>query len=152
MQVPVLLFMKNNGFTFVELIVTILIVGILSAYIAPRFFSANTFEQRATSDEIISAIRRAQQLSMTRGESYQFVLTASNYSVQKSDGTDIRHPDGTATSTKDFHDKNFSASPITIRFNSLGQPFDTSGNPLLATNIAIGAVTITIEQETGYAH
>lgn len=150
---PVLfLLMKTHGFTFVELIVTILIVGILSAYIAPRFFSTSTFEQRATSDEIISAIRRAQQLSMTRGESYQFVLTASNYTVQKADGTDIRHPDGSATSLKEFHDKNFTASAITIRFDSLGQPFDTLGNPLSTTNIAIGDVTITVEQETGYAH
>lgn len=139
--------MKTQGFTFVELIVTILIVGILSAYIAPRFFSTSTFEQRATSDEIISSIRRAQQLSMTRGESYMFVLSATNYSVQKSDGTDIRHPDGSATSSKTFHDGNLTVSPITIRFNSLGRPI-----PNNTQTIPIGAVTITIEQETGYAH
>lgn len=141
--------MKTNGFTLVELIVTILIVGILSAYIAPRFSATDTFEHRATSDEIISAIRRAQQLSMTRGESYQFDLSASNYTVQKSGGVDIRHPDGSATSLKTFHDNNLAVTPLAqpIRFDSIGRPI-----PNEEKTIQIGDITITIEKETGYAH
>lgn len=139
--------MKTQGFTFVELIVVILIVGILSAYIAPRFFSTDTFEHRATSDEIISSIRRAQQLSMTRGESYMFVLTSSDYAVQKSDGTDIQHPDGSSTSVKNFHDGNLVLTPVSIRFDSLGRPI-----PNTTKTISVGAINITVEQETGYAH
>lgn len=138
--------MKNHGFTFVELIVVILLIGILSAFVAPRFFADNDFKARGLADELITAIRHAQRLSMTRGENHRIIITTTNYTVEKFDNTSVRHPDGSATFSKDFP-VNIVTTPRTIEFDQLGRPI-----PNNLTTIVLEPFTITVEQETGYAH
>ena len=48
---------RFDGYTLVELVVVITIVGILSAYIAPRFWSQQTFSDRGYVDELAAALR-----------------------------------------------------------------------------------------------
>lgn len=138
--------MKNTGFTFVELIVVILIVGILSVFIAPKFFADNDFKARGIADEIITAIRHAQRLSMTRGQNHQIIITTSSYTVQRSDGTSVRHPDGSINFVKNFP-TNLVTTAKTIDFDQLGRPIPNS-----LETITIPPFTITVEKETGYAH
>ena len=146
--------MKNTGFTFVELIVVILLIGIISVFVAPRFFADSDFKARGISDEIITAIRHAQRLAMARGEQYQFDLTSDAashiYRVQRTaTGVNVRHPDGS------IFEKRFPLSipivtPGVIVFDEMGRP--VPNNPY-AISIGTGALfTITVEQETGYAH
>ena len=144
---------KHIGFTLVELIVVILITGILSVSIAPRFFGVSSYENRQATDELLSALRYSQQMAMNRGGDIHLVLTANNFTVQLSDGTDLRSPDGRIPYTKSFPN-NINATPDTIRYNALGQPVNTTNVPLTAnTTINInGSPAITIEANTGYAH
>jgi len=138
--------MKSLGFTFVELIVVILLIGILSAFVAPRFFDDDTFKARGLADEIVTAIRHAQRLSMTRGQNHEIIITTSSYTVRRSDGTNVRHPDGSATFSKTFP-PNLVTTNKTIDFDQLGRPIPNSQE-----SIEIPPFTITVEQETGYAH
>lgn len=138
------------GFTLVELIVVILLIGILSISIAPRFFGVTSYEERKATDEVLVALRYAQQMAMNRGGNIELVITAGNYLVQVSGGTPVlRSPDGLPY-PKDF--EGVIATPDTVRFNNLGQPTDALDAPL-TNNIAllIGANTITIQANTGYA-
>ncbi|MDH5371297.1 MAG: prepilin-type N-terminal cleavage/methylation domain-containing protein [Gammaproteobacteria bacterium] len=147
------IFIKNSGFTLVELIVVILIIGILSISIAPRFFGVTSYENRQVTDELLSALRYSQQMAMNRGGDIHLVLTANNFTVQLSDGTDLRSPDGRIPYTKTFPN-NINATAETIRYNGLGQPVSAANVPLTA-NTAIninGSPVITIEANTGYAH
>ena len=147
------IFIKNSGFTLVELIVVILIIGILSISIAPRFFGVTSYENRQVTDELLSALRYSQQMAMNRGGDIHLVLTANNFTVQLSDGTDLRSPDGRIPYTKTFPN-NINATAETIRYNGLGQPVNAANVPLTA-NTAIninGSPVITIEANTGYAH
>ena len=66
-----------SGFTLVELIVVILITGILSISIAPRFFGVSAYEDRKAADELLTALRHTQQMAMNRGGDIQLVLTAT---------------------------------------------------------------------------
>ena len=143
---------KTNGFTLVELIVVILIIGILSVSIAPRFFGVTAYENRKVTDELLSALRYSQQLAMNRGGNIELLLTADNFTVQLSGGGFLRSPDGLSPYTKEFPD-NINPNPETVRFNSLGQPIDIAGDPLtLDTTLTINvANTITIRADTGYA-
>ena len=147
------IFIKNSGFTLVELIVVILIIGILSISIAPRFFGVTSYENRQVTDELLSALRYSQQMAMNRGGDIHLVLTANNFTVQLSDGTDLRSPDGRIPYTKTFPN-NINATAETIRYNGLGQPVSAANVPLTAnTTINInGSPVITIEANTGYAH
>jgi len=145
-----------SGFTLVELIVVILIVGILSISVAPRFFSVTTYENRQAADEVLSALRYSQQMAMNRGGDIQLVLSPTNFTVQRSGGGNLRSPDGLIPYTKTFPSGVTAApnpNPQTINYNALGQPEDALGT-LFTSNVSlvIGTNTITIEANTGYAH
>ncbi len=145
-------FNKITGFTLVELIVVILIIGILSVSVAPRFFGVASYENRKVTDELLSALRYSQQMAMNRGGEIQLVLTSNNFTVQLSDGTPLRSPDGLIPYTKNFPN-NINPTPDTVRFNALGQPVTAAGTPLAVdTTLTINATnTITIIANTGYA-
>ena len=141
-----------SGFTLVELIVVILIVGILSVSVAPRFFGVASYEDRRAADELRSAIRHTQQMAMNRGGDIQLVLTANNFTVQRSTTIpaerDLRSPDGVIPYVKTFP-ANVNVTwlppiPSTITYDRLGRP--NSGY-----TITLGSQTVTIEDETGYA-
>ena len=141
--------MKIKGFTFVELIVVILLIGILSVFIAPRFINDNDFKARGITDEIVMAIRHAQRLSMSRAENHRIVINPTSYTVEKfvaSVSTAVRHPDGSTNFSKTLPN-NIVTSTVTIEFDGLGSPI-----PNNLTTINVGIFSITVEKETGYAH
>lgn len=155
--------MKTTGFTLVELIVVILLIGILAISAVPRFFSDDGFKARGVADEIITSIRHTQRLSMTRAVQHRIDVEPTYYYVCKSngddcnvDGTDVRHPNGQSDYLIDINDglpSNLITSTTHIEFNTLGQPVDASGTPIsINTDIIISPFTIRIEGETGYAH
>ncbi|MGD8484501.1 MAG: type II secretion system protein [Thioalkalispiraceae bacterium] len=144
---------KNNltGFTLVELIVVILLVGIISVFILPRFFSADVFAERRVKDEIISALRYTQQLAMNRGVNHRLQINASTYAYQRFDPGSgnwltVRNPDGSAQNN---YPDNISLTPTTVTYDQLGQPVP---NTAPAQTITVGSQLITIELDTGYAH
>ena len=142
------LVIKQRGFTIVELIIVILLVGILAINVGTRFFSNSSFADRNVADELVEAIRYAQHLAMSRGGGIQIVTTTTSYTVQQTDTTAIPNPNRTGDYSVTIPG-NSSLTAETISFNGLGQP-DTT----LDTNITIGSGNhvVTIETETGYAY
>lgn len=135
---------KNIGFTLVELIVVVLIIGILSISIAPRFFGVASYEDRKASDELLTALRYTQQIAMARGGEIQLNLQTDNYTIELTDGTDLRSPTGSLYPI--FFD-GVTTSTVTIEYDGLGTRV-----PDNQLDITIGSKTIRIEQGTGYAH
>ena len=144
----------NTGFTLVELIVVILITGILSISIAPRFFGVASYEDRRAVDELLTALRYTQQMAMNRGGNIQLVLTANDYTVELTDGTQLRSPDGSrhvSCGTPICYKKDFEG--VTASISPAGPIiYDSLGRPGAGYTIDIGSKRIQIEQETGYAH
>ena len=58
---------SNSGFSMVELIVVILVLGILAAIAMPRFVDLDSFRARAAYDEVAGAVRYAQKLAVASG-------------------------------------------------------------------------------------
>jgi MSHA pilin protein MshC len=58
---------NNRGFTIVELVVVIIILGIISAVAAPRFFDLQDYKELAFKDELVSALRFAQKRAVASG-------------------------------------------------------------------------------------
>lgn len=157
--------MKTTGFTLVELIVVILLVGILSVSAIPRFFSDDGFKARGVADEIITSIRHAQRLAMTRGVQHRIDIAPNKYHVCRSNGGDcstvpldyeVRHPNGQNKYLIDANKglpANLISSTEYVEFNTLGQPVDAAGVLIPNdTDIVITPFTVRIEEETGYAH
>ena len=56
--------MKKNGFTLVELIITILVIGVLAVTAAPRFLGSDTEEAIALRDRTLQLVRNMQLRAM----------------------------------------------------------------------------------------
>lgn len=55
---------KCNGFTMIELIVVILMLGIMAVTIVPKFFNSNGFEEYSYQKEVIAKLRTIQIRAM----------------------------------------------------------------------------------------
>lgn len=73
--------MATAGFTLVELVLVLTIAGILAAVAAPRFFERSAFDERGYYDELASALRYAQKLSVATGCPVRASVTAAGYAL-----------------------------------------------------------------------
>ncbi|MBE4620620.1 GspH/FimT family pseudopilin [Vibrio navarrensis] len=69
---------KPNGFTLVELIVVILLLGIISVYAASRFSRPASFSTITTQSELLASLRLVQNRAMQRsGYCNRWLLSAT---------------------------------------------------------------------------
>jgi MSHA pilin protein MshC len=151
---------KQVGFTLVELIMVIVMLGILSATALPKFFEKNTFAERAFFDDVLNAVRYAQKLAVATGCSVQVSISANTYTLNRqgissstacpggsSYSLSIPRPaSGDSTYSASETDITLSSTYSSFTFNSLGE---ASANVTLKVN---GAKTISVIAETGFVY
>jgi MSHA pilin protein MshC len=74
---------QSRGFTVVELIACIVIIGILAAIAGPKFFDNKPFSERGYADEIAAAIRYANNIAVASGCDTSINITTSGYQLQQ---------------------------------------------------------------------
>jgi MSHA pilin protein MshC len=72
---------KLAGFTMLELVVTIVIVGTLAAVATARFVSKGGFESRGYFDETITVVRHAQKIAIAQRRSVVVEISADRVAV-----------------------------------------------------------------------
>lgn len=71
------------GFTLVELVVVIMIIGILGAIAMPRFFGSRVFAERGYYEELVAAIKFAQKTAVASGCPVRVVLLSGSYQADQ---------------------------------------------------------------------
>lgn len=72
---------KPRGYTLVELVAVLVLLGILSAAVFSRFTSPSVFELQAGRDQVVAAIHSAQQLAMAQRSRVRFLAQGNQISI-----------------------------------------------------------------------
>lgn len=145
-----------KGFTLVELVTVIVLLGILSVYVAPRIFDLGIFKERGFFDETQSALRYAQKLAVGSGCAVQVSLTSSGYTLNQATVCNgaiftlaVPHPSSSANFTATAPTGVVLApAPTTLVFNALGQI--SAGIAGDSRDITVGTQTLRLWRESGY--
>lgn len=152
---------KPSGFTLIELIMVIVILGILSASIAPKFAGKSTYAEHAFFSDTLNAIRYAQKLAVTTGCNVKFSVSSNSYTISRR-GTpassscptvgnayslSVPHPSsGTSAYSGSETDVTLTSTVSPFYFYPLGTASD---NVTLTIN---GTKTIQVIKETGLVY
>lgn len=125
-----------RGFTLVELIVMMIVIGVLAAFVSARLNLAS-YDADGYAETVKSSIRLAQKLAIAKRSSVAVALS----SAVTVGGDTFAIPNGVS----------LSGAPASISFNALGQPSTTA---LTSIKISGGDVSrwVCVEPETGYVH
>lgn len=144
-----------------ELIMVIVLMGILSAVVLPRFAGRLEFEGRGFFNQVEGMIRYAQKTAIAQRRNVSVQINSADRRIcltyQAASLTcaaeGVRDPDGGALFAKLAPtDVNFSATS-TITFTALGRLTGNANMQVTVTQAgAPAAGTITVEAVTGYVH
>ena len=142
---------SEHGFTLVELIMTLVIIGILAAVVGPRFFDRKVFDDRLFFEETVSAVRYAQKLALASGCLTQVSLGAGGYRLRRAANctsggfsAEVQGPDGQTP----FANTEVPAG-VSVSTTNFPVVFDSLGRPSGAASATIGAFTFSVTAETG---
>ena len=128
---------NHKGFTLIEIVTTLVIIGVLSVIAAVRFTGTSTISARGAADMIQADIRYAQEAAMAEhtAKSVNFSTGSSAYTFSPESSMDPlgELPSGVIISN-DF----------TVTFNTLGEPTSGGGGSVgISADGQIKTVSVT---------
>lgn len=134
----------QRGFTLIEMITVLVILGLLSVAVLPRFMQTSNSESRTTADQLISILRHAQQLAMSKANNANVRVITDNGARRLR----LSYTEGVLQIMD-------TALADSITINNTAVSFLKSGDASLASTLIItinpGARRVCVEP-TGYAH
>ncbi len=147
------------GFSLIELVIVLLLVGILAVFALPRLTSTQSITLPAVAAQIAANVRYTQNLSMSQGQRYRINFTANSYHITDMAGVGITQPvvGGTVPVVVPGVALSGYNPPLTnnyVAFDTMGAPYISATALLAATatiTLTAGADTssVAIAAETG---
>jgi MSHA pilin protein MshC len=152
---------KRNGYTLVELTATLVVIGILAAFVMPRLAGRAGFESRGFYDAAQSVVRYAQKIAIAQRQSapktpvyviitanqiracYDALCTAAVTDPSSGGALSVTAPTGVTLAPITTFSFNGAGAP------SLGAPLTVNVNGTQTGDISR---TFLVESGTGYVH
>ncbi|MFZ3126605.1 MAG: GspH/FimT family pseudopilin [Rhodoferax sp.] len=141
---------EQRGFTLIELVMVMVLVGVLAVVAAPRIFNTGDFNVRGFHDETLSLLRFAQKTAIAQRRVVCVALNANGVALTMDTSTppDAACDAAPALPNTPRGGNGLVGSVAAFQFTPLG-----STNQAAAVTITIpNAAGITVEADTGYVH
>lgn len=135
-----------RGFTLLETVIVLVVVGLLAAIAIPKAFNPGALTLKAQARQFASDLQRAQLLASTSGVAVQVEIKTTSYTVKQGIG-------GMPAETVTLQNGAtfVSGATTTLTFDTLGQPFtdnvlafqlaDNATTPASSANVKVEAVS-----------
>lgn len=130
------------GFSLIELVTVLALVGILAVFAAPRLFTVQSITLPSVAAQLNANIRYAQSLSMSQGQRYRINFTATTYQITDMSGVPIVQPVTASTAAISVSPAIMSGYNPPLTNNYLA--FDTKGVPYSSATTALAATATII--------
>lgn len=148
--------MRQRGFTMVELIVTMIVIGIMAVSILPRMDLLRGFDEIGYRDQVRATLEYARKSAVAQRRNVRVTLAGSTVAVT----IDNDIPEGGAAGTfgralalPGINANSFAAPAGVALTPDTVLVFDPLGRPSAGAVLAVSGVgNITVEAETGYVH
>ncbi len=155
--------LTRQGFTLIELILVIVILGILAVYAAPRILNLDDFNARGFHDQTLALLRTAQKTAIAQRRTVCVSFTNNSASLSMASGASTTNCalqvamtgtiQITAKGTVAYGISGAPAVPTAFSFDGLGQPIQSNGAAQPQQIIKISnAADVVVETGGGYVH
>ena len=135
----------QRGFTLVELVTVLIILGTVTAIAAPRMFDNGIFRERGYADEIATSLRYARRIAVASACNVRFTVNAGGYGATQPTvrcdpagayGVNVQSPDRRVLAN---------ATPAGVAVGATVVEFRPDGellNPVAPLNVGAFSVTV----------
>lgn len=153
---------RARGFTLIELIMVVVLLGVLAVVAAPRIFNTGDFNARGFHDETLGLLRYAQKSAIAQRRTVCVSFTANGASLAMASvpaatacgvSVPLTGPKGAAT-IQAKSGVSYTSTPASgLNFDGLGRPIAADGTLMATQTITISnADAVVVEAGTGYVH
>jgi prepilin-type N-terminal cleavage/methylation domain-containing protein len=150
----------SSGFTLVEVIAALAILGIVAAVVAPRFFGVWEFRARFFFDDVRAAVAHAHALAVASGCEVEFSISGSTYRLRQrsacTSGAFSQEVVSPSTGQPPFAGTapsgvSLAASVNPFRFDALGRVRNGAGS-VTDVSLTVGGRSFSAVGETGFVY
>jgi len=145
----------QSGFTLIEVIAVLVIIGVVAAVVVSRMMSPSSFSLVSETDILKGHLRYAQYRAMSHTEKWGIRFPTNNsYNLLSPTATTSKLPNEDSSTHTLPSGITISSDAGTVYFNEWGNPVSDTGDLLLETTISLtdGSTTqeFTIKPNTGF--